>query len=158
MSTKRCTRCKTSKPRDAFHTNNNAPDGLQTRCRECRQQQEDQRRTKTRARYIALKLTLACVDCDWKPTTAEETVLLEFDHIDPSLKTGNVGFLAGTAHPWQRIQQEIDKCVPRCVRCHRLRTTREGHWVKEAESEPIQVVIYEPDEPLLPLILNQPAT
>lgn len=71
--------------------------------------------------YILKYLTEhPCVDCGEK-----DPVVLEFDHIDPSLKEHTIGRLIGSGYNLDDIAKEIDKCVVRCANCHRRRTSRD---------------------------------
>lgn len=45
---------------------------------------------------------------------------LEFDHIDPSLKSFNV--LENWSIGWVRWMKEVDKCQLLCSSCHKLKT------------------------------------
>lgn len=82
-----------------------------------------------RRRVMDLKLTIACVDCGWRPFDDESTSRLEFDHIDPMTKAHfvNRGAAFSYSWSWERIKREMALCEPRCVDCHRKRTTQLGH-------------------------------
>ena len=47
----------------------------------------------------------------------------EFHHVDPSEKDKSIGHLR--SHSWERIKEELDKCVMLCANCHRVRHWRE---------------------------------
>ena len=82
------------------------------------------------AQITAIKLTLSCTDCGWRPTDAAEASALDFDHIDPATKRRTGGGEGGSlvrGGSWKRVLEEIAKCEPRCARCHRIRTHRERH-------------------------------
>lgn len=51
-----------------------------------------------------------CVDCG-------STQMLEFDHVDPSQKSFTIAHKLNTGK-WDKIVEELDKCVLRCVPCH----------------------------------------
>lgn len=96
--------------------------------REQQRRIEAARHARKRERVIAIKLASACVDCGWKPTTAEETKLLYFDHRDPATKTGTSNRRAfNYSWSWSRISAELALCDTRCKPCHRARSSREGH-------------------------------
>lgn len=124
---KRCIKCYRTLPIINFSGNSQRSDGLDSRCKHCKNAAQQKIRSAIRVRMIALKLTLACVDCGWKPTTEEDVSFLEFDHIDPATKSGAIGAVNVRNWSWARIEQEIALCEPRCNRCHRLRTEREHH-------------------------------
>ena len=51
---------------------------------------------------------------------------LDFDHIDPALKSKNVGQLISSGSI-TNIFIEIRKCRILCANCHRIETVRLGH-------------------------------
>ncbi len=64
-----------------------------------------------------------CVDCG-----EADPVVLEFDHIDPSVKAWDVAEKLKAAPAWRTIEAEIAKCVVRCANCHRRRTAQQFGW------------------------------
>lgn len=63
--------------------------------------------------------THPCVDCG-----ESDIRVLEFDHLDPALKTTEVSKLLGGAS-WSRVLLEMEKCAVRCGNCHRRKTLRD---------------------------------
>jgi 5-methylcytosine-specific restriction endonuclease McrA len=55
-----------------------------------------------------------CVDCG-------STDSLEFDHVDPEMKSFNIGALFATGSN-ERLKTELAKCVLRCSSCHMTKT------------------------------------
>ena len=55
--------------------------------------------------------------------------LLEFDHVK-GRKKDSVSQLATGRHSIETIQKEIDKCVVRCVACHRKKTYDDRGWFR----------------------------
>lgn len=47
-----------------------------------------------------------------------QSVDLDFDHLDPNDKKGNVSDLIRSDYAWPTIKQEIDKCRVLCKICH----------------------------------------
>ena len=47
----------------------------------------------------------------------DENACLDYHHIDPSTKEGNVGSLCKSSK--DRTIKELKKCVPLCANCHR---------------------------------------
>jgi hypothetical protein len=75
-------------------------------------------------------MTHPCVDCG-----EGDPVVLDFDHIDPATKTGEISWfirrqdLAGLA-------TEIEKCEVRCANDHRRKTARDfgyARWLARDE-------------------------
>jgi hypothetical protein len=72
---------------------------------------------RSRARLQALVLTWkkkGCADCGYEDIRA-----IEPDHKDDAVKVGNLSRMVQMCASEERIRAELDKCVPRCVRCHR---------------------------------------
>jgi len=82
-----------------------------------------------------------CVDCG-----ETDVVLLEFDHLDPSKKVADIGFLLARK-PWHLVLKEIEKCAVRCVGCHRKRTAAQFHW---RAARPIPLLQVRPVQLMLP--------
>jgi len=78
------------------------------------------RRLRERIPLARARLGGKCIDCG-------SIKNLEFDHIDPKTKKGNVSEIAN----WklERFLAEVDKCVLRCAPCHqnRHRNEAQGH-------------------------------
>ena len=62
------------------------------------------------------KTAKGCIDCG-----ESDFRCLDFDHLDPITKVGNVAALA-RGWSFKKLLTEIDKCVVRCSNCHRKRT------------------------------------
>ena len=72
---------------------------------------------RSRARLQTLVLTwkkMGCADCGYDDIRA-----IEPDHNDDAVKVGNLSRMVQMCASEERIRTELDKCVPRCVRCHR---------------------------------------
>ena len=87
-------------------------------------------RSKRRRRIAREKLfkylqTISCEDCG-----NNDFRVLEFDHIDPKLKRGNVSRMAHT-HTWATVEKEIKKCRVLCANCHRIRTHKQFKWYED---------------------------
>lgn len=63
-----------------------------------------------------------CVDCG-----ESDVRVLEFDHRDPSEKSGSISRMVGDRCGIERIAAEVEKCDVRCANCHRRRSKEEGH-------------------------------
>jgi hypothetical protein len=58
-----------------------------------------------------------CIDCGYQDIRA-----IDPDHVDSDSKVHRVSRLVQLCASAQRIRDELEKCVPRCARCHRRRT------------------------------------
>lgn len=65
-----------------------------------------------------------CVDCGYEDIRA-----IDPDHVEVGSKDGNVSRMVQLCASAARIQAELNKCLPRCARCHRLRT--QGQWLSK---------------------------
>jgi hypothetical protein len=78
---------------------------------------DKQRIEKCRKQFLAYKKTLRCAHYG----LADHRVL-EFHHIGN--KDLKVSAIVNQGYSWDRIQKEIEKCIPLCCNCHRLK-----HWI-----------------------------
>jgi 5-methylcytosine-specific restriction endonuclease McrA len=62
-----------------------------------------------------------CVNCGSKDS-------LEFDHIDPGLKSFSVGEYL--THSWAKVEPELKKCQLLCQDCHRTKSKVDGSLEK----------------------------
>lgn len=63
-----------------------------------------------------------CVDCkitDWR--------VLSFDHVRGD-KVAAISEMIIKQRPWEVIKAEIDKCVVRCMNCHRIKTAKQFNY------------------------------
>lgn len=81
---------------------------------------EIQRRLRTQKReYLRnLKIASGCANCGDK-----RYQVLVFHHVDPSVKLGVLNAMAAQNASWERIEEEVAKCVVLCSNCHRME-----HW------------------------------
>ena len=136
---KPCPSCKLDKSYEDYHRNARHKDGLQTTCKECHKatsrasylKNRDKHKAAVRERNTRLSienrrkvweylLAHPCVHCG-----ETDPVVLEFDHLDPALKTGTISSLSRGAWSWERIMIEIDKCQVLCANCHRRKTAKQ---------------------------------
>lgn len=133
---KKCFYCKELKSTDSdYYTNSARSDGYQTYCITCsskrRKKRYAERSTEEKAQVKAARQRLRkestvkivdhflkhpCVDCG-----ESDPLYLEFDHVRGK-KSKDVAKLVSDGAAWIRIEEEIQKCDVRCVKCHRKRT------------------------------------
>lgn len=78
------------------------------------------------AKVQEFKAAHGCFDCNEK-----DPVCLDFDHLDPSSKIGNIATLA-RKWSYEKLLTEMVKCQVRCANCHRKRTHRLRNPVESA--------------------------
>lgn len=139
---KTCGRCDTDKPETEFSYRNKAKGTRTSWCKTCmkaydrennqRPERAAQKRQNTknsieRARKYVFDYLAEhpCEDCG-----EDDPVVLQFDHIDPSTKTGNIADWVAQGHGVDKIAREITKCSVRCANCHLRRTAEQFGWWK----------------------------
>ena len=70
-----------------------------------------------------------CVDCGEK-----DIVVLEFDHLNPALKSFEISQAVRLGHSWSETLKEINKCEVVCANCHKKRTAKQFNWYKNLEA------------------------
>lgn len=76
---------------------------------------EDLRRARARLQRIVDEWKKqGCMDCGYDDIRA-----IDPDHLDGNTKDGHVSRLVQLCASAARIRAELEKCVPRCARCHR---------------------------------------
>lgn len=63
---------------------------------------------------------IACMDCGYN----EYLVGIDWHHLNPSEKDKNIAEMK--TYSVERLQQELQKCIPLCAICHRVRHLHEG--------------------------------
>ncbi|QZE11250.1 HNH endonuclease [Streptomyces phage Forrest] len=140
---KYCPGCKNNLPEEKFGKNRSRKDGLQNKCKDCRkgyaatwyENNSETHYERVRKSRNALKkyvyeylLSNPCVDCgEGRPQC------LDFDHIDPSAKSGDITTMMKNGNRIQLLA-EIEKCVVRCANCHRVRTAEQFGWYASLQS------------------------
>jgi hypothetical protein len=127
METKTCPKCKETKRVELFSRNKHKEDGLQRTCKQCIREAGIKSYNKNKKSYLSrvskhnksildnvnqYKANQTCQKCG-----NDKYYLLDFHHIDPSIKDGDVNTIARTRGK-QALQDEIAKCVVLCKNCH----------------------------------------
>jgi len=144
MEAKICNKCKNELEIKFFQFKNKKENKRHTICSICQKQYKNKwyknnhkinknkfiERTKKNKEKKQQKLyeylkDKSCIDC------GENNILtLEFDHINPKDKIGNIGRMASQGLSWEKILYEINKCEIRCANCHRIKTAKQFSWQK----------------------------
>ncbi len=78
------------------------------------------RRKEHREKLNQIKVERGCVDCGFNKHPAA----LCFDHEEPTKKKFTIARM--TLYSWEKILEEIAKCVVRCANCHSIKTSEKG--------------------------------
>ena len=71
------------------------------------------RRADRLQKYYDLKSRMSCSICG-----ENDPVAIEFHHLDPSIKENHMNRMARD-HCWDRVIEELEKCIPLCSNCHK---------------------------------------
>lgn len=125
-----CSQCKNEKAISEFDKYNKSKDGVRAYCKECRRNMTKRhynnnvnmyvdKAKRNNKKYIKdyekYKESLFCSDCGM--SFLGKAFLCDFHHID-NTKERNVGALKDSR---VLFLKEIEKCIPLCANCHRIR-------------------------------------
>lgn len=125
---KTCRTCKQELPEQEFFYRGGGRKE-QADCKACSRIRAREYRQATRDRVGEYKMNKGCEVCGF---IAKHPCQLDLDHINPEDKTykgSHKAYDAGWS--WERVENELAKCVVTCKNCHALRTYEEGHWKNE---------------------------
>lgn len=143
-----CTKCGTPKPLSEYFVKDQKTQRLHAQCKECYKEHRKtyysqhyakyseayRERAKIRRNKIRNQLHTAilkylslhpCAVCG-----EDDPRVLEFDHIDPTLKSFCISHGIRYGVPIAKIQSEIEKCQVLCANCHKRRTATQAGWYK----------------------------
>jgi hypothetical protein len=139
---KRCSKCKQTKPIEAFNYKYKEKGIRQSHCKQCASRlirahylaHKEYYIKKAHVRNVRVRTAIRnyvwgflkdhpCDDCG-----EADPIVLEFDHI--SEKQDDIGNMVkyGTL---ERVKREITHCQVRCANCHRRITARRQGWDKQ---------------------------
>lgn len=125
--TKNCAKCNQLKPLTEFYNRPDRKDGHQPYCKSCHNEYCIQRWLNVKKKAIEYKGG-KCIDCD----KSFEYYLYDFHHLNPKEK--DVDWNKLRLRSWDKIKEELDKCVLLCCMCHRI---REHKMVQATGLEPV---------------------
>lgn len=121
METKKCTKCGKELPLTEYYSRGNGR--LRSECKQCHNAYVRKKYAERKDWVNKIKLEKGCQKCGEK-----RPYVLDFHHIDPSIKDGTVARIAANLNKKEDILIEIDKCIVLCANCH-----REFHYLEEHE-------------------------
>lgn len=142
VSMKTCTKCLEEKSLADFHKRAAAKDGRQNWCKTCsiafrknyyKTNPENQKATRisaanarirNRDHVLAHLQNNPCIDCG-----EDDIIVLHFDHVR-GVKAGNISKMINDGTKFEKLQEEMDKCVIRCANCHMRKTAKDFGWFK----------------------------
>ena len=125
---KKCSRCKETKPESEFHKHSKRPDGLNTQCKKCRNsylknwykdnkelhlQRVKKSKQRNRDMFLEYKQTLKCTNCP-----EDRWYVLDFHHKNPEEKEFNISEGLRDKISFKRMMKEVAKCDVLCKNCH----------------------------------------
>ena len=84
------------------------------RCHKCTKDQVNDRRLPLKIKCINYKGG-KCSICGYDKNISS----MEFHHLDPSEKEGDIAILSKKSSTWTPLKNELDKCILLCANCHR---------------------------------------
>lgn len=91
----------------------------------------DKKKADSNRKYIQeIKTKHGCYCCGFRAYPEA----LDFDHINPKIKTGAVGQLMLCSK--EKIDEEISKCQILCANCHRLKTFNPSKFQQALNNKP----------------------
>jgi len=120
---KYCPKCDDTKLIGEFYKRTDRDD-VQGWCKGCSNKYHTKRVREVKMRMVEYKGG-ECVDCTLKLEDSHYAVF-EFHHLDPNEK--DINFSKIKYQKWEKIKEELDKCVCLCANCHRLRHAKIEGW------------------------------
>lgn len=112
-----CRYCNKSYPESDFGVAKTTPTKIYRRqkCRLCYRKTKNVLRTKRIEAVNIIKERTGCLRCKIK-----DPRVLEFHHLDTSKKDFNIADYYYSHYSFEKLEQEIAKCVIICANCHRI--------------------------------------
>lgn len=133
---KKCNICGMEKSLTAFACNKAKPDGLQGNCSDCGKAKNKEWYSRNKAHKLRYSATSKKKKADlyWKRIQPvydagcqqcgeKDIATLEFHHVEK--KQFDICVMIHCGHSWQKVLEELKKCVCVCANCH-----RKAHYYK----------------------------
>ena len=109
-----CSKCKEIKSVDNFLKSHTRRYGIQPACRSCGGKHRDKRKLDAQVKMQKMRKEAGCSRCGYNADPAA----LHWHHKDPSTKFMEVANMK--TYNWNRVLEEIKKCIVLCRRCHAI--------------------------------------
>ena len=114
METKICTKCGKELPLDDFYWRDKKRGLKRSECKYCHNSYVKEKYKERHDEVVKIKSKIGCAKCG-----ETRFYLLDFHHINPDEKDEGIAQMLRNNASWERIEQEMQKCVPLCSNCHR---------------------------------------
>lgn len=121
METKVCSKCGRELPIENFYWRNKAKGLRRADCKDCHNGYVKQKYQERHEEVEQIKSNLSCKKCG-----DNRFYVLDFHHIDPTKKENGIAQMLRNNTSWEKIEEEIKKCIPLCANCH-----REFHYLEK---------------------------
>jgi fructose-1,6-bisphosphatase len=141
---KKCKKCGKEKPTSEFHKDRGTKDGLTPKCKVCNCEQSSMWKSKNKTKIKEYRTNnkeyiktvkkenqksirnkcleykgSCCEDCGKEFTYPESKGLYDFHHTNPQTKTESITkLISSKKFGFNRLIEELDKCVLLCKPCH----------------------------------------
>lgn len=146
-----CCKCKEQKPDEAYPWKNQANGIRQPYCKECKKaynqkwyaNAQNRQNQITRAAVNKKKYMQRMMEwkaeyikqhggCSYEGCDIENPVMIDFDHLDRTTKTLDIGSMFSRGYNLSVIEEEASKCRLLCANHHRLWTAEQMGWASHA--------------------------
>lgn len=121
--TKICTKCGQELPISDFYWRDKKAGKRRSEYKYCHNGYVKQKYKERHEEISKIKSGLKCAKCG-----DSRFYVLDFHHIDPAEKDNGIAEMLRNNTSWDKIQEEIAKCIPLCANCH-----REFHYLEKEE-------------------------
>lgn len=109
-----CTKCGKQLPITDFYWRDKKLGKRRSECKYCHKEYVKQKYQERHQEIENIKNQLCCAKCG-----ETRFYVLDFHHINSEEKENGIAQMLRNNTSWDRIEQEISKCIPLCANCHR---------------------------------------
>ena len=123
METKICSKCGKELPITDFYWRNKAAGKRRSDCKYCHNQYVKDKYQERHQEVQKIKSSLCCAKCG-----DTRFYVLDFHHKNPEEKDDGIAQMLRNNTSWEKVEKEMQKCIPLCANCH-----REFHYLEKKE-------------------------